>query len=86
MMREMGVEPSVVMNKIGANRENDSEIWPDPKQLLMNLVSLCIFPFAARPVITEILFNGDESAYLASMRQRKEILPGMFMQLMKQNQ
>ena len=86
MIREMGIDPALVMKKIELDREDDGKVWPDPKQLIINLLSLCIFPFAARPVFTEILFNGDESAYLASMRQRKEILPGMFMQLMKQNQ
>jgi TetR/AcrR family transcriptional regulator len=86
MIREMGIDPALAMKKIEVDRNDDGKVWPDPKQLIINLLSLCIFPFAARPVFTEILFNGDESAYLASMRQRKEILPGMFMQLMKQNQ
>ena len=55
-------------------------------QLIMNLISLCIFPFAARPVVTGILFNGDNDAFVAAMKQRKEILPEMFMNLMSQNQ
>ena len=47
----------------------------DPKQVILNLISLCIFPFAARPVVTEILFNGDDDAYIEAMKQRKQMLP-----------
>jgi hypothetical protein len=55
-------------------------------QLIMNLISLCIFPFAARPVVTSLLYNGDNDAFVAAMNQRREILPEMFLKLMSQNQ
>jgi AcrR family transcriptional regulator len=86
MIKDMGIDPAAAMEKIGAAQENDGTVRISPEQLIINLFSLCVFPFVARPVITELLFNGDETAYLDSMRQRKKILPEMFLQIMKQNQ
>ncbi len=43
----------------------------DPRQLLMNTISLCIFPFVGRPIITTILFEGDSNAFYQTMERRK---------------
>lgn len=83
VIKEMGIDPGIALSKMEAERGTGSEFQPDPRQVIINLLSLCIFPFAARPVITEILFNGDNDAYLAAMKQRKEILPEMFKRIMK---
>lgn len=78
VIKDLGVDPQLVIKKF----ENQAYFM----QLIMNLISLCIFPFAARPVVTGLLFNGDNDAFVAAMHQRKEILPGMFLKLMSQNQ
>jgi hypothetical protein len=51
----------------------------------MNLISLCIFPFAAKPVVLDILYNGDNDAYIAAMKERKVLLPKIIKQIMNQN-
>jgi hypothetical protein len=48
----------------------------------LNLLSLCIFPFAARPVVTDILYMGDTEAYIEAMKQRKQILPKLVKEFM----
>ena len=78
VMKDMGVDPELVIRKV----EDKAHFM----QLIINLISLCIFPFAARPVFTGLFFNGDNEAFLAAMYQRKEILPQMFLNLMSQNQ
>ncbi|MDX2429833.1 MAG: helix-turn-helix domain-containing protein [Bacteroides sp.] len=78
VMRDLGVDPQLVISKV----EDQAHFM----QLIMNLISLCIFPFAARPVVTGLLFNGDNDAFVEAMHQRKEILPKMFLNLMSQNQ
>lgn len=77
LMRELGINPELVIQKV-----EDQEHF---LQLIMNLISLCIFPFAARPLVTSVLYNGDNDAFVAAMNQRKEILPEMFLKLMSQN-
>jgi TetR/AcrR family transcriptional regulator len=43
----------------------------DPKQLMLNTVSLCLFPIIARPVI-ETVFKIPENRYISFMEKRKE--------------
>jgi hypothetical protein len=40
------------------------------RQLLMNTMSLCIYPFIARPVI-KTMMQMDENAFMAMMKERK---------------
>ncbi|MDZ7776295.1 MAG: helix-turn-helix domain-containing protein [Bacteroidales bacterium] len=44
----------------------------DPVQLLLNTVSLCIFPFVGRPIVTQVLFRGDQEAFYETMERRKK--------------
>ena len=48
------------------------EIKPiDPRQLMMNIISLCIFPIVAKPIIETIL-NISEEQYQAIIEMRKK--------------
>jgi TetR/AcrR family transcriptional regulator len=78
LIKELGIDPALIIKKV----EDQDHFM----QLIMNLISLCIFPFAARPVVTSLLYNGDNDAFVAAMKQRREILPEMFLKLMSQNQ
>lgn len=43
----------------------------DPRQLIVNMVSLCVFPFAGKPLMKAILFNGEDDRYKEFLQQRK---------------
>lgn len=45
----------------------------DAKQLLMNVVSLCIFPFAGQPILMAI-FGMKQNEYLKLLNERKEVV------------
>ena len=85
VIREMGIDPALAISKM------QKESFPgiggdmDPRQTILNLLSLCIFPFAARPVVIEILYQGDNEAFIAAMKERKDYLPRMFQMIMNQN-
>ena len=49
----------------------------DPQQFVVNLVSLCAFPFAARPMLAVIL-GMDDAAFTRFIEQRKTELPAFF--------
>lgn len=44
------------------------------QNLMTNVVSLCIFPIVARPVLQGILFENDKKEYDAFLKQRKEFV------------
>lgn len=50
----------------------------EPEQFVVNLISLCIFPFAAAPLLRE-MFGWDEAGFLDFIRERKETLPTLFL-------
>ena len=49
-----------------------------PEQFVINLISLCIFPFAARPLLTA-MFGGDPDRYDALMLDRRAELADFFL-------
>lgn len=43
----------------------------DPKHLIVNIIALCIFPFVARPILLEVLFDKNKHEYKEFLKQRK---------------
>ncbi|MDB4883339.1 MAG: regulatory protein TetR [Gemmatimonadetes bacterium] len=48
------------------------------QQFLTNLVSLCIFPFAARPLLCAVM-GMDDAGFVAFIEERKRTLPDFFL-------
>lgn len=44
------------------------------KNLMTNVISLCIFPIVARPILQGIIFDNNKKEYEAFLKQRKEFL------------
>jgi len=42
--------------------------------LIINTLSLCIFPFAAEPVLKEVLFQGDDNHWKKFIQDRKKTI------------
>ena len=49
----------------------------EPEQFAVNLISLCIFPFAARPML-RVIFGMDDAAFEKFIERRKTDLPVFF--------
>ena len=81
MISEMGIHPAEAMEKMSKDQEF-SKLSIDPRQLIINVLSMCIFPFAAKPMLMSLLFQGNEEEYIESMKQRKEMIPQIIEQMM----
>jgi len=53
-----------------------------PEQFAINLISLCIFPFAARPLF-QVAFSLDDDAFARFLEQRKRDLPQFFLNALR---
>jgi AcrR family transcriptional regulator len=84
IIKEMGVDPEKITEKMGGGI-GLSHSGMDPRQVIMNLMSLMIFPFAAKPVVLDILYKGDNEAYVEAMKDRKILIPEIIKQIMSQN-
>lgn len=49
-----------------------------PRQFVANLVSLCVFPFAARPML-KVVFRLDDAGFREFIEERKATLPDFFL-------
>ena len=80
-LRIEGIAPGVFA-RLAAQIETEAaagRIRPiDPRQFVVNLASLCIFPFAARPMLAVLLGVDGEQAFEAFIEERKRTLPELF--------
>ncbi|HUM46051.1 MAG TPA: TetR/AcrR family transcriptional regulator [Chitinophagales bacterium] len=51
----------------------------DPRQLMVNMLSLCIFPFAAKPMICKVM-GMNEKEFRQFIAQRKQLIPSLIIQ------
>jgi len=82
IMAEFGVNPHEYYKNVELSGASD-HVHIDPRHLLMNGLSLTIFPFAAKPLLREVMFGGDDEAYIAAMKERKEIIPDIVDNMIK---
>ena len=54
----------------------------DPRQFAANLLSLCVFPFAARPMF-RVAFGWDQEGFEEFIRQRRADLPVFFLNALR---
>lgn len=85
IVKEMGINPARAMQKMRSGGIVSSIPGMNSRQFILNLISLCIFPFAAKPVVLDILYNGDNEAYIEAMEERKTLLPQVLKQFLRQN-
>jgi len=77
IMKSSGIDPHIFIDQFKTEVEKGTIRPIDPRHLMVNVVSLCIFPVAARPLVQRIFFNNRDDAYEQFLEERK-ILVGDF--------
>jgi len=55
----------------------------DPKQIIMNTISLCIFPFVGRAIFTQVLYEGNQEQFYQTMEERKKSVSDFILNALK---
>ncbi len=85
ILKEMNREPELIASVIKSTGINPKEIFTmlkkemdagkiremDPRDLLINILGLSIFPIAAQPLMTIMFFENNKNAYKAFIEHRK---------------
>lgn len=71
LIKKSGIDPEMVIKMISESLKNEDLNIKDPKQFMVNMIGLCVFPFAAQPLIQRLIFNNDEKAYSKFLLERK---------------
>lgn len=72
MLSELNIDISFIIKDIEAEIAKGTIKPIEPTHLMMNIVSMCIFPIVARPMVTGIFFQGDKNAYKEFIKSRKD--------------
>jgi TetR/AcrR family transcriptional regulator len=75
MVKNTGIDPEVFINQINKEIELGNIIPVEPYHLLVNMLSMCIFPFVATPILMNVLFNRNTESYRQFIAQRKKEVP-----------
>ncbi|MEX0986380.1 MAG: TetR/AcrR family transcriptional regulator [Bacteroidales bacterium] len=82
LITELGLN-SVVVSGIIKKDSTFRDLQVNPVHLIINVLSLCIFPFAAKPMLVTVMFNGNEEEYIHAMKERKALIPEMIENMIK---
>jgi len=72
--KNSGLQLPEIFNSV-SNEIKNGKIKPIPlSHLFINIISLCIFPMLAKPVLLKIFFNDSHNAFNEFIEQRKQIV------------
>jgi TetR/AcrR family transcriptional regulator len=71
---KFGLNPQNIADKIQEAMDRGEIIKMDPRHLAVNVVSMCVFPFAARPILSFVIFKDDTKALEAFYAERAEVI------------
>jgi AcrR family transcriptional regulator len=72
MIKLGGVDAGNLRKKIQVEIDKGTIESCDPNQLILNILSLCIFPFVAKPIFIELILDGDQQKYKQMIETRKK--------------
>lgn len=75
--------PTQLISQIQEEMDDSNIKSMDPRHLLINIVSMCIFPFIGRPVITAMLFDNDVDRFTKFIQERKAEVSSFVMATLK---
>jgi len=79
LIREAGINPNLMIAKISQMLEDEGIYMKDVRHFFVNLLGLCIFPFAARPLIQRMMFDNEREAYDNFLLERKKEVPQLIL-------
>ena len=72
MIKLGGVDADDLRKKIQVEIDKGTVESCDPNQLILNILSLCIFPFVAKPIFVGLILDGDQQKYKQMIEARKK--------------
>lgn len=83
VIRNIGIKPQVFVKQIEKEIKIGNIIPVHPYHLIVNMLSMCIFPFVASPILTNVLFNQKTEKYNEFIVQRKKEVPEFIINAIK---
>ena len=72
LVKDIGIKPEIFFKQVRYEIKKGNIRPVDPHQLIVNMISMCIFPFAGRPLLQRIIFDNDSKLYDQFLKKRKK--------------
>ena len=72
VIKSQGVNPNEIFEMFEKEMETGKIRRMDPRDLMINILALSVFPFAAKPLINIMFFGNDKKAYNNFLIKRKD--------------
>lgn len=74
LIARYGFNPDFVLKEIEQAMDRGEIRRMDPRHLVVNVISMCIFPFAVRPILNYLIFKDDQQAMSSFFNERAEVI------------
>ncbi len=82
-IKQIGINPKAFVVQVKKEIEKGIIRPVDPRQLIINMLSMCVFPIAGRPLIQAIVFNDNTAEYDRFLETRKKEIPDFIIHSIK---
>lgn len=72
IFNEIGLNPLLLLTMLEKEMEAGTIVKMNPRDLIINLLSLCLFPFATKPLMQLIMFENNSEEYNQFLENRKK--------------
>lgn len=83
MVKNAGINPQPFFDQVKKEAESGNIIPVNPYHLIVNMLSMCIFPFVATPILMNVLFDKNAETYKEFILQRKNEVPEFIINAIK---
>jgi len=71
IFRSIGINAEQIFAMFNREMEVGNIIKMDPRDLMLNILSMCLFPFATKPLMQLMMFDNDNDKYMQFLEKRK---------------
>jgi len=72
IIRTVGLNPDQFVEQVNAEIKAGMILPVDPRDLLVNMLAMCIFPFVGKPILKVVLFKNNEDDFTQFLSKRKQ--------------
>ncbi len=82
LMFETGMEPLTILDLfVNKNADGSVKKKVDPRHIVVSILGMLVFPFAARPLLQMIYFDDNVKEYDRFLKERKEIVKNLIFKM-----
>lgn len=71
IFKSLGLNPQLLLAMLEKEMDKGNIVRMNPGDIVLNILSMCLFPFAAKPLMQLLICDNDSEEYMKHMQARK---------------